>query len=57
MRNMPMQFWNEEQTKKSRELLNMLASSVDFVLIGGWAVYIIHSRKPTNLFVGDARCI
>ena len=52
-----MQFWNEEQTKKSRELLNMLASSVDFVLIGGWAVYIIHSRKPTNLFVGDARCI
>jgi len=40
MRNMPMQFWNEEQTKKSRELLNMLASSVDFVLIGGWAVYM-----------------
>jgi len=35
-----MQFWNEEQTKKSRELLNMLASSVDFVLIGGWAVYM-----------------
>jgi len=50
MRNMPMQFWNEEQTKKSRELLNMLASSVDFVLIGGWAVYM-YIRQQMSLDV------
>jgi len=50
MRNMPMQFWNEEQTKKSRELLNMLASSVDFVLIGGWAVYM-YIRQQMSLGV------
>jgi len=45
MRNMPVQFWNEEQTKKSRELLNMLASSVDFVLIGDWAVYMYINQQ------------
>jgi len=45
-----MQFWNEEQTKKSRGLLNMLASSVDLVLIGGWAVYM-YIRQQMSLDV------
>jgi hypothetical protein len=33
------QFWNKEKTKPSFETLHTIAKSVDFVLIGGWAVY------------------
>jgi len=50
---MPVQFWNEEQTKKSRELLNTLAGSIDFVLIGGWAVYM-YVRQQMSLDVDMA---
>ncbi len=32
-------FWNKEKTKASFETLHKLAKSLEFVLIGGWAVY------------------
>ena len=33
------QFWNNEKTEASLGTLNFLAAKIDFVLIGGWAVY------------------
>ncbi|MEM3208947.1 MAG: hypothetical protein QXE33_03440 [Candidatus Micrarchaeaceae archaeon] len=45
---MPRQFWNEEQVKRSRELLNAIAGAVDFVLIGGWAVFM-YTRQQMSL--------
>ena len=45
MISMPRQFWNEEQTSKSRALLNKLSSEVDFVLIGGWAVFMYTKQQ------------
>lgn len=37
---MQRQFWNNEKTGKSFKTLQLLAGKVDFVLIGGWAVYL-----------------
>ena len=53
MRNMARQFWNEEQTRRSRELLNNLSKEVDFVLIGGWAVFM-YARQQMSLDVNIA---
>lgn len=36
---MPMQYWTNEKTEKSLAALNRIAKEIDFVLIGGWAVY------------------
>jgi hypothetical protein len=35
-----MEFWHELQIKKSFELLMELKKEFDFILIGGWAVYL-----------------
>lgn len=40
MRLMRRQFWNREATERSFRQLERLSKSVDFVLIGGWAVYL-----------------
>lgn len=50
---MARQFWNEEQTRRSRELLNNLSKEVDFVLIGGWAVFM-YARQQMSLDVNIA---
>lgn len=34
------EFWNEELTRKSWEMLIELKKKYDFVVIGGWAVYL-----------------
>ncbi len=36
---MQRQFWNDEKAGKSLEVLRQLQAELDFVLIGGWAVY------------------
>ena len=53
MTNMPRQFWNEEQTRRSMELLNRLSKDVDFVLIGGWAVFM-YAKQQMSLDVNIA---
>ena len=53
MTNMPRQFWNEEQTRRSMELLNRLSKDVDFVLIGGWAVFM-YAKQQMSLDVDIA---
>ena len=35
-----MELWNEIITDRSWQLLQKLKNSIDFVLIGGWAVYL-----------------
>lgn len=34
------QFWNNEKTDASLRTLQFIAGKIDFVLIGGWAVYL-----------------
>ncbi|MCX6771288.1 MAG: hypothetical protein NTX79_04490 [Candidatus Micrarchaeota archaeon] len=49
------QFWHESVTGESFKLLQKLATSHDFVLIGGWAAYL-HTRtqksKDIDIVVG-----
>ncbi|MCW6159899.1 MAG: hypothetical protein LVQ95_02305 [Candidatus Micrarchaeales archaeon] len=42
------QFWNEEKTNESMAVLNSLKRSVDFVLIGGWAVYMYTNAQKSE---------
>jgi hypothetical protein len=44
---MPKQFWNRENTEKSLALLGRLSKEIDFVLIGGWAVYM-HTKAQRS---------
>ena len=53
MINMTRQFWNEEQTQNSRNLLNRLSKEMDFVLIGGWAVFM-YAKQQMSLDVDIA---
>lgn len=53
MMPMPTQFWNKEKTKTSYSVLNGLAGKLDFVLIGGWAVYL-HTHQQESLDVDIA---
>ena len=46
-------FWNKEKTKGGFELLHRLAKEVDFVLIGGWAVYY-YVRQQESLDIDIA---
>jgi hypothetical protein len=46
-------FWNKEKTRGSFDLLHKLAKEVDFVLIGGWAVYF-YVRQQESLDVDIA---
>jgi len=34
------EFWNDVITEKSRNILNKIKKEFDFILIGGWAVYL-----------------
>lgn len=45
---MPMQFWNNEKTDKSFNALNRIAKQLDFVLIGGWAVYLYTNMQRSE---------
>lgn len=45
-----MELWNEVITDRSWQLLQQLRKSVDFVLIGGWAVYLFtRSMKSKDI--------
>jgi hypothetical protein len=47
---MKRQFWNREATNKSLKLLGSLTNHVDFVLIGGWAVYMyVGAQKSQDI--------
>ncbi len=49
-----MEFWNDEVTDKSWEKLIALKKEIDFVLIGGWAVYLytkLHKSKDIDIIV------
>ncbi len=48
------EFWNSELTEKSWEKLVELRKEVDFILIGGWAVYLytkLHKSKDIDIIV------
>lgn len=49
------EFWNDSVTDASWEKLQELGKEIDFVLIGGWAVYIytkLHKSKDIDIIVG-----
>ena len=49
-----MEFWNDEIIEKSWKKLIELKSEMDFVLIGGWAVYLytkLHKSKDIDIIV------
>jgi len=49
-----MEFWNDEIIEKSWEKLIELKSEIEFVLIGGWAVYLytkLHKSKDIDIIV------
>ena len=46
-------FWNKEKTQESFRVLRKLAKELDFVLIGGWAVYY-YVRQQESLDVDIA---
>jgi hypothetical protein len=46
-------FWNKEKTKDSFNVLHKLAKELDFVLIGGWAVYY-YTKQQESLDVDIA---
>lgn len=48
------EFWNELVTRKSWETLTALSKEYDFIVIGGWAVYLwtgIHKSKDIDIVV------
>ena len=50
MRFMRRQFWNSEATEDSFRQLGLLQKEVDFVLIGGWAVYLyVEAQKNQDI--------
>ncbi len=49
-----MEFWNDEITEKSWKKLIGLRKEIDFVLIGGWAVYLytkLHKSKDIDMII------
>lgn len=49
-----MQFWNDILTEKSWNVLKNLTKEFDFILIGGWAVYLFsraHKSKDIDIIV------
>ena len=49
------EFWNDSVTDASWEKLQDLGKEIDFVLIGGWAVYTytkLHKSKDIDIIVG-----
>ncbi len=50
MTHMQRQFWNDEKTGKSLEVLRHLPKELDSVLIGGWAVYsYVNAQKSEDV--------
>ena len=47
MISMARQFWNEENTRGSLEVLRRLAGKLDLVLIGGWAVNFYTGKQKS----------
>lgn len=45
---MQKQFWNNEKTEASLKTLHLLAGKIDFVLIGGWAVYFYTNAQRSE---------
>lgn len=45
---MQKQFWNNEKTERSLSTLAFLAGKIDFVLIGGWAVYFYTNAQRSE---------
>lgn len=50
---MAIQFWNEENTRGSFDVLRGLVGKVNFVLIGGWAVFY-YTRQQRSLDIDIA---
>ena len=49
---MPREFYNDNETSKSLDVLNGLAKKVDFVLIGGWAVnFYVNMQKSKDVAI------
>ena len=49
-----MEYWNEIATQKSWEILQKIGKELDFVLIGGWAVYLwakSHKSKDIDIVI------
>lgn len=49
-----MEFWNDEITETSWKKLISLRNTLDFVLIGGWAVYLytkLHKSKDIDIVI------
>ena len=49
-----MEFWNSLLTEKSWEILHELRKKYEFVLIGGWAIYLLtkqHKSKDIDIVV------
>lgn len=50
MKGMRKQYWNRESTNASLRLLRSMPKELDFVLIGGWAVYMyIGAQKSQDI--------
>ncbi len=45
---MQRQFWSAERTNRSLEVLRALPEGLDFVLIGGWAVYLYVGNQKSE---------
>ena len=45
---MDKEFWNSLLTEKSWEILQELRKNHDFILIGGWAVYLLTKQKKSK---------
>ncbi len=43
-----MEFWNSQLTEKSWEILQDLKKKYDFVLIGGWAIYLWTKQQKSK---------
>jgi len=42
------EFWNSLLTEKSWEILQELRKDYNFILIGGWAVYLLTKQKKSK---------
>jgi hypothetical protein len=49
-----MEFWNSDITEESWNKLQEMRKSFDFILIGGWAIYVytkMHKSKDIDIIV------
>src|SRR3989344_8031754 len=43
-----MEYWNSQLTEKSWKLLQELVKKYNFILIGGWAVYLLTKQQKSK---------